>query len=105
MVSLLSPLSLVAVSSALEIPPGAVRVGCVRLFPFLAEPRHWMGFESWEMVQESQREAMLGTRVGHRVCSSTMETWMLLWEVGRSWGRMSARTPHHDPHSSTEGGI
>lgn len=73
MVSLLPPLSLVTVSSALEIPPGAVRVGCMRLFPFLAEPRHWMGFNSWEMVQESQREAMLGTRISHRVCRSTMD--------------------------------
>lgn len=75
MVSLLSPLRLAAVHSALEIPLGAVRAGYARLFAFLADPRHWMGSEPREMVHKSQSKAQESQPWG--------------WQRGYCWGEWS----------------
>ena len=102
MVSLLTPLSLATVCSALEIPLGAVRAGCTRPFAFLADPWHWMGTKPREMVHERQSSlaagaaAVLGGSASGGVGSGAMAAWMLLGGVGQSWGRMSTAIPHRN---------
>lgn len=77
MVSLLSPLSLAAVHSALDIPPGAVRAGCMRLFAFLADPQHWSERKPWEMVLRSWGELTAGAVAGLAAVP---------WQRGYCWG-------------------